>query len=363
MNNYRATIWLSLVLLVSVGTGCIGQRNAVKSQTELRTATTTAILTANSLKAATAAELQAHLQTRETLREVIGQWQKSRPTAATLPVIEAKDAALLKLQTMFSATLQEFQAFRHEANANLTPTINRQQAPLTGQVDSAKKAATEAATETAKYPNDLKLSLTSVQADLLFNSIAAKVNTEEIKTRINYLNTCDAAETKLMADSIHAVETQRQTIQTAFNQAINTLNTVTLPNVNMGSEPAANTAALDGLIKYAETVQLTTEAMDDYLQSNSLGKGSFFYGALKAFGKGVLTAIPIVGTGQGATLQEVKDSGGALLQATQDQFKQTAQTATESARTALKETLDDAKSNVNHFIESKLAQAIGPGAP
>lgn len=363
MNSQRVRIGLLLVLLAGVGSGCVGHRNALKSQTELRAATTSALTAVNSLQAATTAELQAHQQTRETLREVVGQWQKSRRAAATLPVIEAKDAALLKLQTLLTTTLEEFQAARHEASKALTETINKEQGSLAGLVKSAKTAADETAGEAAKYPNDLKLALASTNAQLQYVAIAAKVNTEELRARIRFVENLNAAEARFTTAARKAVESQRQTILAAFNLATENLNAVAFPEFNLGPEPTATPVAVDGLIKYLETVELTTEAMEDYLQSNSFGKGSFFHGALKAFGKGIFTALPIIGTGQGATLQEVQASGGDLLRATQDQFKQTAQAATDTARTALKETLDDAKASVNKLIENKLGLVAGSSVP
>ncbi len=362
MNSQRLLIGFALALLAGVGSGCVGHRNALKSQTELRAATTSALTAVNSLQAASTAEFQAHQQTRETLREVASQWQKTRRAAATLPVIEAKDAALLKLQTMLTATLEEFQTTRHEANNALTETINKQQDSLAGQIKSAKTTADETASEAAKYPNDLKLALASTNAQLQYVTIAARVNTGELGARIRFVENLNAAEARFTTAARKAVETQRQTILTAFTLATENLTAVAYPEFNLGPEPTASVAAVDGLIKYLETVELTTEAMEDYLQSNSLGKGSFFHGALKAFGKGIFTALPIVGTGQGATLQEVQASGGELLRATQDQFKQTAQAATDTARAALKETLDDAKASVNKLIENKLGVVAGsPG--
>ncbi|MGC3959811.1 MAG: hypothetical protein QM813_18365 [Verrucomicrobiota bacterium] len=359
MNTYRVRFGLLLALLAGVGSGCVGHRNALKSQTELRAATTSALTTVHSLQAATIAELQAHQQTRETLREVASQWQKTRRAAAILPVTEAKDAALLQLQTLLAATLEEFQVSRHEANKALTETINKEQGSLAGLVKSAKAAADETAGEATKYPNDLKLALASTNAQLQYVAIAAKVNTEELRARIRFTENLNAAEARFTTAARKAVETQRQTILTAFTLAAENLNAVAVPQFSLGPELATSAAAVDGLIKYLETVELTAEAMEDYLQSNSLGKGSFFHGALKAFGKGVFTALPIVGTGQGATLQEVQASGGELLRATQDQFKQTAQAATDTARAALKETLDDAKASVSKLIENKLGLVAG----
>jgi len=341
MTIQRYSGLLATASLVVACSGCIGQRNAIKSQEELRAATKNAVVFANSLEKAMTAEWRAHEETRATLNQVLEEWKERRVAAARLPIIEARAEALLSIQSNLFHTLQAWQVAWHEANDSLQAELSSRLAPWESAAKDAEEAALAAADKAAAFPNDLELALASTNAHLHYTALAALYNTTELRTRTNFVVQWDMKAVNLTESLLHAAETQRQAVEKACESALKVVNEIEIPKFDLGPDPTNNAELIGDFTRYLETVELTSEATKDYLESNSLGKGSFFHGAIKAFSKGFFSALPLVGTGKGATLQEVKSSGKDLLQATQIEFAKTANLAATTAQTTMKEALED----------------------
>ena len=362
MTSPRATYWFPPVLLAIACTGCVGQRNAIRSQAELRAATINANTFASSLQRAMAADLRAHQETRATLQNVIAEWKESRMASALLPLIEANSAAVSNIQASLSSTLQAWQETRRNSNLEVNVKLSQHLVDWEESAKVFKAAVTNSTRRAGVLTNDLELALAAVRAEQDYVSTAARNNANDLNARvklINFMNEWDAEEARLTARLLNAAKTQQEKIQTAYDAAVENIKKVEIPKLNPGTEPPDNAVLLDGFVKYTEAVELTSEGMKDYLESNCLRHGHFPHGTLQAFSKGFFSAKPIVGPGEGATLQEVKSVGNdRRLQAVQAQFKQSSQAAAETARNTMKEALDEALRNAKGFVEHALDSAI-----
>src|ERR1043165_6706385 len=172
MTYPRLTSALLTIAVAAVCTGCIGQRNAVKTQAELRSATTNANAFAITLQKAMEADLQAHLKTRATLQSVVAEWKDRRIALARQPIIDARAAALMSLQTNFSFSLQTWQAARRAENQKLKDTFSTRLAPLESDVNSQAAVWAEAAKKAHDFPNDVGLALADAEARVAYLSAA-----------------------------------------------------------------------------------------------------------------------------------------------------------------------------------------------
>lgn len=343
---------LATASVVVACSGCVGQRNAIQSQEELRAATKNAVVFANSLEKAMTADWRAHQETRATLNKVLEEWKERRVAAARLPIIEARAEALLSIESNLVHTLQAWQVAWHEAHDSLQGELSSRLAPWESAAKDAEEAALTAAQKAAAFPHDLELALASTNAHLHYTGIAALYNTTELRTRTHFVVQWDMKASSLTESLLRAAETQRQAVENASKEAMQEIAEIEIADFTLGPDPTNNAELMRDFTRYLETVELTSEATKDYLESNSLGKGSFFHGALKAFGKGFFSALPLVGTGEGATLEEVKSSGKDLLQATQIEFEKTANLAATTARTTMKEALEEALKDARGVLGS-----------
>jgi hypothetical protein len=348
MTLQRHVAWFAVAPLLALGcAGCVGQRNAVKSQEELRATTQQALVFANSLEKAMDADRKAHAETRATLSRVLAEWQERRSAAARLPILEARSEAILSIQSNLLHTMQSWQSARHEAEVSLEQELSGRLASWGTAARDAEDKAVVAAEKAAAFPNDLQLALACTNARLEYTAIAALYNTTELRARTNFVSQWNARSTTLTARLVQAADTQRQTVEKACADALLAIRELQAPDFDLGPEPAHHAELMGDFIRYLEAVELTSEATRDYLESNSLGKGSFFHSAIKAFGKGFFSALPVLGSGKGATLEEVKSSGKDLLQAAQIEFANTAKLAATTAQTTMAQVFQEALSDAN----------------
>jgi hypothetical protein len=157
MTLQRYIAWFAAVPLLVLGcAGCVGQRNAVKSQEELRATTQQALVFADSLGKAMDAERKAHEETRATLSRVLTEWQERRSAAARLPILEARAEALLSIQSNQLRAMQSWQSARHEAEVSLEHELGGRLASWGTAARDAEAKAMAAAGKAAAFPNDLQ---------------------------------------------------------------------------------------------------------------------------------------------------------------------------------------------------------------
>jgi hypothetical protein len=358
-----ATCRFLSVLLAIACTECFGQGNirsradlraaAIGANNKLRSATIEANAFSHSLQIAMAADLRAHQETRATLRSVVTEWEKGGIASARLPLIEARAAAVSNIQANLSSTLKTWQDARRDSNVELNVKLSQHLAVLEESAKALKEAAKDSARRATVVTNDLELALAAAKADRAHLANAAHNMAAELNARvelINSINQWDAEETRLTAQLFKIAKMQQQKIQTAYEAAVEYVKKVEPPKFNPGSEPLDNAALLDGLIKYTSTVKRTSEAVSDYLES---GTDHFPHSVLNVFDEEFFSVMPTVASGEGATLQEVKNSQRDL-QSVQVQFEETSQIAVASARNIMKEALDEALVSTKGFAKDAL---------
>jgi hypothetical protein len=354
MNTMLPGIWLTSkrvisacgsawVLLLVLATGCVGHRQAIQTNQDLRDASVQAGLMVQQLGEASAKEAAAHRQARDTLRRLFEEWRVQRLAVAKQTLATVHQRALGEVDAAVAATLTEWQASRHQAHGELSGRLEDALEPLANASRDAQKAAEEAARDLSQFPNDRDLRDAATKADKEYLAIVAAANTAELTARIRFTEEWDQAETGFARTLTEAADRHRQNLRAMLDQATRQVEDLGQATIDPGPEPVDNANAFAALADYAEAVKIAAAANENFLRSHSFGKDSFFSTAVSRFGKGLLHALPIIGSGQGATVGETREAGRALLGLVQENFQTSAAQAVTTARDAFQGTLSQAR--------------------
>jgi len=326
--------------------GCVGHREALRANTKLADTSERAATFVQQLQAASGAEVEAHRATRQLLKNVHAEWRQQRVDVARQSLAVAREHAYAEINRAMGEQLLTFQSLRFEAYGSLDQQLAQGMGPLETQIEALRQQALKAGEESGKFPGDLDLRNAMHEADKAYLSAAATNNTFELMKRIEFTRRLQTEEKALVERLQTIAARHREAVRNFHDQALAQLDALSGSELDLGPEPADNQAAFEGLQTYAAAARQTAEANCDYLTSNSWGKDSFFHSAVKSFGAGVLGALPIIGSGKGATLDETKAAGRAVWELTQKNFQQQVADATASAKGAFQETTADARSRL-----------------
>ena len=314
MKSISHVLLIGFTLIVLLCTGCVGRRNALESQERVRDATLMAKAYVTSQMALADAEFTAHTETRDTLRSLYLDWSEQRLLVARAPIDQARSDALLQVETNLTSALEQGLIARLDAEAAVSNAIDSAMQPLDEKLALAEQKAIEAGRTASASDLDSRFAL--AQADREYLGIFATNQTKRFKAERRFREKWNAAQKELVPRLHSIAQVHRAKIEQVYKEGLNEIAQLPSPALNLGSNPTNTRPNLETLMEYLVAVETATETMRDYLQSNSLGKGSYFYSAIRSFKAGLLSAIPIIGSGKGATIDEVKHAGTALLEDT-----------------------------------------------
>jgi hypothetical protein len=342
---------LATLALSAIGFGCVGHKQAILMNQRLVEKSERIATLLEQEKANALAEASAH---REILEQLYARLQVQQTALIQQKMSSAMEKANAEIEKVVAEQLTDWQVARHQAHAQLGEKLHASLLTWEKEAEVAKELAKKAAEQADKFPNDLDLLAASHEADRKYLAAAAEYNAVELKARIEFINKWDEAETALSQRLRTAGEHHREGLRTSFDLAVNKLSGQQIAKLDLANESASREQIYQSLINYTKAVQHAGEANLNYLESNSWGEKSFLRSAVDSFGKGVLDALPIVGSGKGASLAEVKEAGAPLLGLVQENFNDNLSQLTASSKNSVIALFNDARSRIEGNTSSAL---------
>ncbi|UCC99258.1 MAG: hypothetical protein JSW66_05095 [Phycisphaerales bacterium] len=280
----------AVALIFGLG-GCIGSRQALLTTQKLQLTSEQASNVVSQAKANEGMTVEAHREIRKAYRQLSEKtWQsllevQQRTLEAayrnSIAALEAERARLLVEREQERMNLQE--AIDNKLNEALTEA-DRNEA-------TAEAASLEARKQYVNAPGDLTLLQKSLEADVAYFALAARLRDIELRARDRIQSEIDNADKRFNERLEIATKKHREELLALYTDAKDKLAGAEMPTIDLGPEPEVNHVFYDSLIQYLAGVQQSAAALVDYLESNGIGENNLLMEYLRAAGGGLVSGV------------------------------------------------------------------------
>lgn len=336
--------------------GCVGRQEAIQLNNAVRQSADDLKSTAEELKKVDAIYVKSLAGWREYGRKAYQSGWEARAKAGQSDMTLAHLRSLSGLDEEYARQLDALSSARKAIVKQAEQTIENEMKPQEDEEKLRKSLNQQAQRNAAANPQDVDLQLKHEVTWREYLSVATQSRDLELRVRKRVAEEVDKIYDGNISDLEKSWRSERTKVGEVYQRHLAAAAALTAGELALGPEPKVNAEAYNALIEYASHLKQASDAMNNYIVSNSLGQGSFVADLFKSFGGGLVSGI--FKPGEAPSWQTVADNGKDILGDLKSQVDQALKNAADSGKAALQSSAADILKRANDKVSSLVKDIV-----